>query len=72
MAHRAGFNAVIAALVLATCGIFSIAAGAVMTDMALTLAMTMAMVGFTTAGLAKTNTADCGVISVSLKRLAGC
>ncbi|ENE8728016.1 glycosyltransferase family 39 protein [Vibrio alginolyticus] len=46
MAHRAGFNAVIAALVLATCGIFSIAAGAVMTDMALTLAMTMAMVGF--------------------------
>ncbi|GAK18205.1 LOW QUALITY PROTEIN: polymyxin resistance protein ArnT, undecaprenyl phosphate-alpha-L-Ara4N transferase [Vibrio sp. JCM 19053] len=46
MAYRAGFNAVIAALVLATCGIFSIAAGAVMTDMALTLAMTMAMVGF--------------------------
>lgn len=46
MAHRAGFNAVIAALVLATCGVFSIAAGAVMTDMALTLAMTMAMVGF--------------------------
>jgi len=32
MAHRAGFNAVIAALVLATCGIFSIAAGAGVTD----------------------------------------
>lgn len=46
MAHRAGFSALIASLVLATCGIFSIAAGAVMTDMALTLAMTIAMIGF--------------------------
>ncbi|MCE0494241.1 ArnT family glycosyltransferase [Vibrio salinus] len=46
MAKRAGFSALIAALVLATCGIFSIAAGAVMTDMALTLAMTIAMMGF--------------------------
>lgn len=36
MAYRAGTSALIAALVLATCGIFSIAAGAVMTDMALT------------------------------------
>jgi len=46
MANRAGFSALIAALVLATCGIFSIAAGAVMTDMALTLSMTIAMIGF--------------------------
>lgn len=46
MAKREGFNCLVAGIVLATCGIFSIAAGAVMTDMALTLGMTMAMVGF--------------------------
>lgn len=46
MAKKTGQSALVACVVLATCGIFSIAAGAVMTDMALTLAMTMAMVGF--------------------------
>ncbi len=46
MANRAGLSSLISALVLSTCGIFSIAAGAVMTDMALTLAMTIAMIGF--------------------------
>ncbi|MBM6551120.1 glycosyltransferase family 39 protein [Marinomonas ostreistagni] len=46
MAHRLGYSALVTAVVLATCGIFSIASGAVMTDMALTLAMTMAMLGF--------------------------
>ncbi|RTZ15665.1 glycosyltransferase family 39 protein [Vibrio aquaticus] len=45
-ARRLGYSALVTSLVLATCGIFSIAAGAVMTDMALTLGMTMAMVGF--------------------------
>lgn len=39
-------SGLVTALVLATCGIFAIAAGAVMTDMALTLGMTLAMVGF--------------------------
>lgn len=46
MARRMGVSALVSSIVLATCGIFSIAAGAVMTDMALTLAMTIAMVGF--------------------------
>lgn len=46
VARRLGINALIAAVVLATCGIFSIAAGAVMTDMALTLSLTIAMIGF--------------------------
>ncbi|WP_048664719.1 ArnT family glycosyltransferase [Vibrio crassostreae] len=46
MAKRTGQSALVAAVVLATCGIFSIAAGAVMTDIALTLAMTIAMLGF--------------------------
>lgn len=46
MAKKANFNPLIASVVLATCGIFSIAAGAVMTDMALTLTITIAMVGF--------------------------
>ncbi|MFM2589529.1 ArnT family glycosyltransferase [Vibrio sp. TBV020] len=45
-AKRVGYNSLITALVLATCAIFSIAAGAVMTDMALTLGMTIAMLGF--------------------------
>ncbi|WP_394127326.1 ArnT family glycosyltransferase [Vibrio hepatarius] len=45
-ARRMGYSGLITALVLATCGIFSIAAGAVMTDMALTLGMTIAMIGF--------------------------
>lgn len=46
MAKRAGFNPLVASIVLATCGIFSISAGAVMTDMALTLTFTIAMMGF--------------------------
>ncbi len=46
MTKRVGFNPLITAVVLATCGIFSISAGAVMTDMALTLSLTMAMMGF--------------------------
>lgn len=44
--RRVGFSGLLTSVVLATCGIFAIAAGAVMTDMALTLAMTIAMVGF--------------------------
>ncbi|EGU47465.1 hypothetical protein VII00023_07294 [Vibrio ichthyoenteri ATCC 700023] len=45
-AKRLKINALVTAVVLASCGIFSVAAGAVMTDMALTLGMTLAMVGF--------------------------
>ncbi|WP_375752738.1 ArnT family glycosyltransferase [Vibrio sp. HN007] len=45
-AKKSGINALVASIVLATCGIFSIAAGAVMTDMALTLSTTMTMIGF--------------------------
>jgi len=56
-AYRAGTNALVAATVLATCGIFSIAAGAVMTDMALTLSMTITMLGFYYCWLGKTNKA---------------
>lgn len=39
-------NEFVAAVVLSSCAIFYIAAGAVMTDMALTLSMTIALVGF--------------------------
>jgi len=46
VARKSGHSALVTAIVLATCGIFSIAAGAVMTDMALTLSMTIAMLGF--------------------------
>ncbi|MGF1753866.1 glycosyltransferase family 39 protein [Vibrio makurazakiensis] len=46
MARKSGYSALVTSIVLATCGIFSIAAGAVMTDMALTLSMTIAMAGF--------------------------
>ncbi|KZN62205.1 ArnT family glycosyltransferase [Pseudoalteromonas luteoviolacea] len=46
LARKTNNNPVVAAVVVATCGIFTIASGAVMTDMALTLALTMAMVGF--------------------------
>jgi len=45
-AKRLGYSGLVTALVLATCGIFSIAAGAVMTDMVLTFGMTIAMLGF--------------------------
>lgn len=45
-AKRLKTNALVTAVVLASCGIFSVAAGAVMTDMALTLGMTIAMIGF--------------------------
>lgn len=44
--RRVGFSGLLTSLVLATCAIFSVATGAVMTDMALTMGMTLAMVGF--------------------------
>ncbi|MFC1235850.1 ArnT family glycosyltransferase [Vibrio sp. F74] len=56
-AKKSGLNALVAATVLATCGIFSIAAGAVMTDMALTLSMTMTMLGFYYCWLAQSDKA---------------
>ncbi len=46
VARRAGISALVTSLVLATCGVFSISAGAVMTDMALTLSLVVAMIGF--------------------------
>ncbi|MBA5762547.1 glycosyltransferase family 39 protein [Vibrio sp. 404] len=45
-ARKLGFSGLITSVVLATCGVFSVSAGAVMTDMALTLGLTLAMVGF--------------------------
>ncbi|OLQ88065.1 dolichyl-phosphate-mannose--protein mannosyltransferase [Vibrio panuliri] len=45
-ARKLGFSGLLTAVVLATCAIFAISAGAVMTDMALTLGMSLAMVGF--------------------------
>lgn len=46
LARKLGFSGLVTAVVLATCGVFSISAGAVMTDMALTMGVTLAMVGF--------------------------
>lgn len=45
-AKRLGISGVVAAIVVASSGMFLIAAGAVMTDMALTLGITIAMWGF--------------------------
>ncbi|USD62243.1 glycosyltransferase family 39 protein [Vibrio sp. SCSIO 43140] len=45
-AKKNGYNPLVAAVVLSTTLVFSISAGAVMTDMALTVGLTMAMVGF--------------------------
>lgn len=56
-AKKSGINALVASTVIATCGIFSIAAGAVMTDMALTLSITMTMIGFYYCWLANTDKA---------------
>lgn len=46
LAKKSGFNALFSSVVIATCGVFAIASGAVMTDMALTLSITIAMTGF--------------------------
>ncbi|MBY5921909.1 ArnT family glycosyltransferase [Ferrimonas balearica] len=46
LARRQRINPALTALVLASCAIFAVAAGAVMTDMALTLGLTLAMMGF--------------------------
>ncbi|MBW3139968.1 glycosyltransferase family 39 protein [Ferrimonas balearica] len=46
LARRQGINRALTALVLSSCAIFAIASGAVMTDMALTLGLTLAMMGF--------------------------
>ncbi|MGD8170147.1 ArnT family glycosyltransferase [Vibrio sp. TRT 21S02] len=45
-ARRVGIDALMTAVILATCGVFAVAAGAVMTDMALTLGISLAMAGF--------------------------
>ncbi|MGR5094916.1 ArnT family glycosyltransferase [Vibrio maritimus] len=49
-----GYNPLVAAVVLSTTLVFSISAGAVMTDMALTVGLTMAMIGFYQCWLGKT------------------
>ncbi|WP_163938370.1 glycosyltransferase family 39 protein [Paraferrimonas sp. SM1919] len=46
VASKQGINAMLTAVMLASTAIFMIASGAVMTDMLLTLGMTLAMVGF--------------------------
>lgn len=45
-ARSLNISGMITSVVLATCGIFAVSSGAVMTDMALTLGMTLAMIGF--------------------------
>nr|MDT0252130.1 phospholipid carrier-dependent glycosyltransferase [Endozoicomonas sp.] len=45
-ARKLGFSALKTSAVMATCGIFLLSAGAVMTDMALTVGVTLAMTGF--------------------------
>ncbi|GAD32543.1 dolichyl-phosphate-mannose-protein mannosyltransferase [Photobacterium leiognathi lrivu.4.1] len=45
-ARRIGVNALMSATILATTGIFAVSAGVVETDMSLTFAMTLSMVGF--------------------------
>lgn len=45
-ARSAGYSGLITMTVLASCIVFIVSAGAVMTDMALTLGMTLAMIGF--------------------------
>ncbi|EAR57659.1 hypothetical protein SKA34_08733 [Photobacterium sp. SKA34] len=45
-ARRVGVNALMSATILATTGIFAVSAGVVETDMSLTFAMTLSMVGF--------------------------
>ncbi|WP_418642310.1 ArnT family glycosyltransferase [Vibrio chaetopteri] len=45
-AKKNGYNPLVAAVVLSTTLVFSISAGAVMTDMALTLGLALAMIGF--------------------------
>lgn len=46
LARRQRVNPALAALALASCAIFAVAGGAVMTDMALTFGLTLAMMGF--------------------------
>ncbi len=46
MAKCANLSRLVSCVVLASCGIFSIGAGAVMTDMALTFSFTLAIMGF--------------------------
>ncbi|MCK6264646.1 glycosyltransferase family 39 protein [Vibrio sp. ZSDE26] len=45
LARKSGYSALVTALVISTCAVFAVSAGAVMTDMALTLGMTIAMLG---------------------------
>lgn len=45
-AKRVGINPLVSAAVLASTAVFSISAGAVMTDMAMTLSLAVAMIGF--------------------------
>nr|WP_086937330.1 glycosyltransferase family 39 protein [Thaumasiovibrio occultus] len=69
-ARKHGRSALITILVLATCAVFSISAGAVMTDMALTLAFTLAMVGFYQGWLGSRRWSYVGFIGLALGLLA--
>ena len=69
-ARRQGYDALVTALVLATCGLFSIAAGAVMTDMALTLGMTLAMLGFYLCWLGERRWGYIGFVGLAIGLLA--
>ncbi len=46
LAIRQGYNGLVAVLIVATCLVFSISSGAIMTDMLLTLSLTLALVSF--------------------------
>ncbi|GAK84399.1 hypothetical protein JCM19238_1966 [Vibrio ponticus] len=45
-ARKCGYSGLVSSVVLATCAVFAISAGAVMTDMALTFGLALAMTGF--------------------------
>lgn len=69
-ARRFNFSGMVTAMVLATCGIFAVSAGAVMTDMALTLGMTLAMIGFYMAWKGNKNFGYLGFFGLAIGLLA--
>lgn len=69
-ANKHNVNALIASLVIATSAVFSISAGAVMTDMALTLSMAIAMIGFYQCWHGSTKAGLLGFFGIALGLLA--
>ena len=69
-ARRLGISGLLTAVVLASTVMFSVAAGAVMTDMALTLGMTLAMIGFYRCWLGERAWGYAGFIGLAIGLLA--